>query len=128
MNNSSEIRLDKWLWSVRLFKTRAIASDYCKKGKVIINGSESKPSKVINLDDDVEIKNNGIIYKYKVKGLIKNRVSAKLAVENYLNLTSKEELDKLLIQKTTVFYREKGLGRPTKKDRRNLSKITNYKF
>ena len=124
MKAVNSVRIDKFLWAVRLYKTRSQASDACKKGSVLINDYTVKPSREMNVNDIFEVKKNPIKYKFRVKELLTNRVGAKL-VENYLeNLTSEEELFKLEVnQKMPHFKRERGSGRPTKKERRDIDKL-----
>ncbi len=124
MDNQDCVRIDKFLWSVRLFKTRSKAADACRNGKVLMNGQNVKSSKLIYKGDEFQIKNPPIIYTYRVKEILKNRVGAKL-VDNYLtNLTPEEELLKLEINTQAVFVkRDKGTGRPTKKERREIEKL-----
>ncbi len=118
------VRIDKFLWAVRLYKTRNQASDACKKGSVLINDKTIKPSREIKVNDVFELKKNPIKYKYLIKDLLTNRVGAKL-VENYIeNVTSKEELFKLEVnQKMPHFKRDRGSGRPTKKERRDIDRL-----
>ncbi len=118
-----DYRLDKWLWAVRIFKTRSIAAEYCKKGKVKINEISSKPSKSVNINDIIDVYKNHINYKYKVTGLIDKRVSFEIAKKNYIDLTPKSEFINSEVYKTE--NRKKGLGRPTKKDLRNINKFLN---
>jgi len=121
----SDLRIDKFLWAVRLFKTRSIASDACKKGKVTLNGEKTKASKGISIDDIITIQKSPIEYTYRVKELLKNRVKASL-VNLYLNdITPQSELDKLeeIKMSKIEYYRPKGTGRPTKKDRRLLNDL-----
>ena len=121
---SEGIRIDKWLWAVRIFKTRSMASDYCKSAKVIIDGVSVKPSRIIHLDEVVSVKRPPAIYSYKVKGLISKRVSASLAAKHVENITPQSELDKLSqIQESAFFVRERGAGRPTKKERRDIERF-----
>lgn len=121
---TEQIRIDKWLWSVRLFKTRSLASDYCKKGKVIIDDIPVKPSRILQIGDIIFIKKTPVTYSYQVMGLISKRTSAKIAAEQYLDLTTQEELNKLQSKQASIFFvRDKGKGRPTKKDRRDLDKF-----
>ncbi len=125
MENKDCIRIDKYLWAVRLFKTRSKAADACRNGKVLMNdGQNVKSSKLICKGDVFQIKNPPIIYTYRVKEILKNRVGAKL-VDNYLtNLTPEEELLKLEINTQAIFVkRDKGTGRPTKKERREIEKL-----
>jgi ribosome-associated heat shock protein Hsp15 len=120
-------RLDKFIWSVRISKTRAIASDWCKTGRVKVNGVEAKSSREIKSGDIIELRKDNVNFKYKVIDLLNNRVSAK-EVSNYLeNLTSQEELNKLLAPKESIFlYRDRGAGRPTKKERRDMDSLLSY--
>jgi len=124
MENTKGIRIDKFLWAVRLYKTRSLATDACKNGRILIDGYPVKSSRLINVDETFMVKKNPIVYIFKVKELLSNRVGAKL-VENYIeNLTSEEELQKLDLNSQVVFVRrEKGTGRPTKKDRRDIDKL-----
>ncbi len=124
MENNS-IRIDKYLWAVRLYKTRSLAAEACKKDRVLINELPVKSSRLIKIGDVFELKKNPVIYKYKVKDVLKNRVGAKL-VEKYIeDLTDKEELENLLLnQKGAYIKRDKGTGRPTKKDRRDIDKLS----
>ena len=120
-----KVRLDKWLWSVRIFKTRSMATDACNKGRVLVNGQTAKPSKELSGDEHVTIRKPPVIYSYKLKSIVKNRLPAKLVSDFVEDLTSVEELDKLKINETFFVIRDKGTGRPTKKDRRILDKLTN---
>ena len=118
-----KVRIDKWLWSVRIFKTRTLATDECKSGKVLINGASVKPSYITKLNETITVKKNGFNFQYIVKDLIEKRVGAPIAVTCYEDVTPAEELQKFeawyLAGKKGEF-REKGTGRPTKKDRRTL--------
>jgi len=123
-----ETRIDKWLWAVRIFKTRSKASDACKKGKIIINGNVVKPSCNISVEEIVDVKHAPIIRSFRVKGLANKRVSAKLAQDLKEEITPEEELEKLKQFHrdpiSVIFgYRGKGAGRPTKKERRELEKL-----
>ncbi len=119
------IRIDKFLWSVRIFKTRSIASEECRKGRIIINNVQVKPSRIVLGNEVIVVKKLPVIYTYRVIEPIENRVSAKL-VANYIeDLTPEEEKAKLTLSHTGLNnYREKGTGRPTKKERRNLDRYT----
>ena len=115
------IRIDKWLWAVRLFKTRSQAADACRGGKVSVLNQTVKPSREIKIGDVIQIKLSPIIKTVKVIGLLENRVSAKLVVDFVEDQTPIEEYKKLEKDKNEYFIkREKGTGRPTKKDRREL--------
>ena len=124
-----EVRIDKWLWATRIFKTRTIASDACKKGRVTIKGQNVKPSHGIRVGQVVEVRKPPVTYSFEVLGLIENRVGAKL-VPNYLkNVTSRDQLELLEMVKISGFVnRQKGLGRPTKKDGRELAQFTETAF
>jgi len=124
MSNSKGVRIDKFLWAVRLYKTRSLAADACKSGRILINDLPVKTSRLINTGDVFMLKKPPIIYIYKVKEVLSNRVGAKL-VTNYLeNLTSEEELLKLEINIRAGFIkRDRGTGRPTKKERRDIDKL-----
>ncbi|NTW31992.1 MAG: RNA-binding S4 domain-containing protein [Bacteroidetes bacterium] len=115
------LRIDKWLWSVRLFKTRSQAADACRGGKVSISGQPVKPSRDIKIGIIIQIKTALITKTVKVIGINENRVSAKIAVTLVEDLTPAEEYKKLENTKDVfVIKREKGSGRPTKKDRREI--------
>ncbi len=115
------MRIDKYLWTTRYFKTRTKASDACKKGHVSINDKKVKPAKEVFVGDHISVRKNQINYKLTVIDLPKNRVGAKL-VENYRkDTTPKEEFERTeLLKLAKDYYRQKGAGRPTKKDRRDL--------
>ncbi len=123
--SDNPIRIDKFLWSVRIFKTRSIASEECRKGRIIINNVQVKPSRIVLGNEVIVVKKLPVIYTYRVIEPIENRVSAKL-VANYIeDLTPEEEKAKLTLSHTGFNnYREKGTGRPTKKERRNLDRYT----
>ena len=124
-----EVRIDKWLWATRIFKTRTIASDACKKGRVTIKEQNVKPSHGIRVGQVVEVRKPPVTYSFEVLGLIENRVGAKL-VPNYLkNVTSRDQLELLEMVKISGFVnRQKGLGRPTKKEGRELAQFTETAF
>jgi len=118
------VRIDKWLWAVRLFKTRTLATEECKKGRVTIDGISVKPSRVPKPGDIIKVRKNPITYSYKVVGITGKRVGAKLAHEFVLDITPPEELKILEIrQLMSSFDRDRGTGRPTKKDRRDLDRF-----
>ena len=122
----SEIRIDKWLWAVRIFKTRSQATEACKKGKVFLNGDETKPARIIKQDDVIEVKKSPILYRYKVKELLKNRVGAKLVDKYLTDITPEQEVIKLdMIRMNLGGYRDRGAGRPTKKERRLIDNWKN---
>lgn len=119
-----EVRIDKYLWAIRVYKTRTDATDACKGGKVRVNGGDVKPSKAVKTGDIITARKGAVCYTYKVVELLEKRVGAKL-VENYaLNLTPEEELLKLRAPVETFFLkRDRGAGRPTKKDRRQMEML-----
>ena len=126
MENETGVRIDKWLWSVRLYKTRSLATEACKKGRVLIENFQVKPSRLIKEGEVVIIRKLPAIYTFKIVKAIEKRVSAKLAAETYEDLTTEEELAKLAAINETFFVkRDRGTGRPTKKERRLLDKLTN---
>ncbi|MBN2522975.1 MAG: RNA-binding S4 domain-containing protein [Bacteroidales bacterium] len=117
------VRVDKWLWAVRIFKTRALAADACRRGRVLVNGLPAKPSRELRSGNKVTVRKPPVLYSYKVKEIVEKRVSAKI-VDQYLeDQTSLEELDKLKVNDTFFFKRERGTGRPTKKERREIDKL-----
>lgn len=120
-----KVRLDKWLWSVRIFKTRSLATEACAKGRVLINGQPAKPSKELSGNEHVTVRKPPVIYSYKIKTLVSNRLPAKLVPDYIEDLTSVEELEKLKINETFFIKRDRGAGRPTKKERRTIDKLTN---
>jgi ribosome-associated heat shock protein Hsp15 len=123
-----QIRIDKYLWAVRIFKTRSLATEKCRKGHVLINGIPIKPSRMIKIDDKIDIKAPPIIRSFIVKGLIEKRVSATIAQQNVSEVTDSQELIKLSLAKKNTDQRDKGTGRPTKKDRREIDKFNNDKI
>lgn len=125
----SEVRIDKWLWAMRIFKTRTIATDACKKGRVTIGNVESgiiaKPSRMIKIEDIINVRKSPITYSFRVKALTENRLGAKLVPEYMDNVTPQSQYDLLEVVKISGFIdRRKGLGRPTKREGRELAKFT----
>ena len=115
------MRIDKWLWCVRLFKTRSQATDACKGGKIRLNGVLPKPSKEVKPGDKITFTKGIIQYQVQVKELLKSRVGAKLVEDYLIDLTPKEEYEKAQKQRMmNQAVRDRGTGRPTKKDRRDL--------
>jgi ribosome-associated heat shock protein Hsp15 len=124
MAGNKPIRIDKFLWSVRIYKTRSIASDACRKGKIIINNIQVKPSRIILKNEIIIVKKPPVIFTYRVIEPVENRVSAKLVEQLIEDLTTEEEKTKLDISQSTGFaFRNKGSGRPTKKERRLIDKL-----
>jgi ribosome-associated heat shock protein Hsp15 len=114
-------RIDKWLWCVRAYKTRSEAAEACKSGRVKVNEAEVKASRELKTGDVVSFRKAPVSYTYRVAGFPKSRVAAKLVKEFAADQTPQEELNKLNVDKLTIFVqREKGTGRPTKKERRQL--------
>ena len=125
----TEVRIDKWLWDVRLFKTRTLAAEACKKGKVIIHNIPVKPSRNVKVDDVVCIKRNPILFSFKVLALSENRMNAKLVPDFMLNVTTSDQLELIELGKLSGQPgRERGTGRPTKKERRELDDFTEPTF
>ena len=124
-----EVRIDKWLWATRIVKTRTIASDACKKGRVTINGQNVKPSHGIRVGQVVDVRKPPVTYSFEVLGLIENRVGAKLVPDYLKNVTRRDQLELLEMVKISGFVnRQKGLGRPTKKEGRELAQFTETAF
>lgn len=121
------VRIDKWLWAVRLFKSRSLATEECKKGHVMIDGISVKPSRIPKIGDTVQVRKNPVIYSYKVIGLIGKRVNAKLVSMYVEDITPPEVLEILEIRKKmSQFDRDRGAGRPTKKERRDLGRLRGW--
>ena len=119
-----EVRIDKYLWSIRVFKTRSEATVACNGGKVRLNGSDVKPSKAVKPGDVIVVRKGTVTYTYKVLALIDKRQGPKLVPEYVENQTPQSELDKLRAPVETFFLkRDRGTGRPTKKDRRQMDNL-----
>jgi len=119
------MRVDKYLWSIRFFKTRSIATKACKNNEVSIQDQPVKPSRELKLEEEIQVKKNSIFYKVKVLDFPKGRVGAKLVADYALDITPEEQLERLKMLNTKLKYeRPKGEGRPTKKDRRELDNFT----
>ena len=126
---SEKIRIDKWLWSVRIYKTRTLAAEEIKSGKVKISDINAKPAAMVQVGDLVTVKKSGFVMTYKVIELLEKRVSAPLAAVAYEDLTPQDELDKYknwFSGKTGVEIHERGTGRPTKKDRREIDDFKEF--
>ncbi|MGD0753540.1 MAG: RNA-binding S4 domain-containing protein [Bacteroidales bacterium] len=124
MAENKPVRIDKFLWSVRIYKTRSIASDECRKGRIFIKDIQVKPSRSVLKNEIITVKKPPVNYSYKVIEPIENRVSAKLVGQFIEDLTTEEEKAKMDIRQTVGFiYRDKGTGRPTKKERRLIDRI-----
>lgn len=121
---SDDIRLDKYLWAVRIFKTRSDAADAIRQNRVLVNDSYAKPSREVKVGDMISVRRERVHYSYKVLDLVSSRQPAKNVPMYCLNCTPQEELDKLNVPHETIFvFRERGMGRPTKKDRRNIDAL-----
>lgn len=121
MNYSESARLDKWLWAARIFKTRSIAADACKNGRVTKGGVNIKPSHTLKVGDVISVKKPPVTYSFKVLNAIENRVGAKLISEVYENVTDPKQYELLEMSRISGFVdRARGTGRPTKKDRRAM--------
>ena len=119
------VRIDKWLWAVRVFKTRTIAAEACKKGRILIDNNSVKPARMIRIGDIVQVKKPPVTYSFKVIDISQKRMGAKLVPNFMENVTPPEEYEILEMNKLSGFVdRQRGTGRPTKKDRRNLEQFT----
>lgn len=124
-----QVRIDKFLWSIRVYKTRTEAADACRSGKVSVNGAEAKASRDIKAGDTVSVRKGSVHFQYRVIVPIGNRVGAKLVPEFAEDITPQEELDKLNTPFETVYIRrDRGTGRPTKKERRDLDRLMDDLF
>lgn len=122
-------RLDKWLWAVRLFKTRSTAAEACKKGRISVNGTQAKAAHTVKEGDEVSVRKPPITYTFRIKQAIEKRIGAKLVPEMLDNITAPDQMELLEMSKISGFVnRAKGTGRPTKKDRRELEDFTQPVF
>jgi ribosome-associated heat shock protein Hsp15 len=119
-----KVRIDKWLWSIRVYKSRTMATDACKSGKIKLNGENAKPSTMISINEIAHVKKDGFTFQYKVINPIEKRVGAAIAITCYVDVTPPEEKDKynawFTNSKGPNAMRERGTGRPTKRDRRDI--------
>lgn len=119
-----EARIDKWMWAARIFKTRTIAAEACKKGRVSINGAQAKAARTVKPGDVIQVRKPPVTYSFKVLQAIEKRVGAKLVPEVMENVTTPDQYELLEINRISGFInRAKGTGRPTKKDRRDLDEF-----
>ena len=126
MPDKNTIRIDKFLWAVRIYKTRSIASDECKKGRIIIREVQVKPSRIISTDEIILVKKPPVNYTFRVIEPIENRITAKIAGQFIEDLTPEDEKVKIgMSQPGGKGHRQKGTGRPTKKERRLIDKFNN---
>ncbi len=125
----AEARIDKWLWAVRIFKTRTIAAEACKKGRVTLHNTQVKASRMIKPGDVIQVKKPPITYSFKVLQAIEKRVGARLVPEMMENVTTPEQYELLELTKISGFVdRARGTGRPTKKDRRDIDEFATPEF
>lgn len=118
---AEEARIDKWLWAARIFKTRSIAADACKNGRVTVGGTNVKPSRMVKVGETVSVRKPPITYSFKILQAIEQRVGAKLITQVYENVTTPDQYELLEMTRISGFVdRARGTGRPTKKERRSL--------
>ncbi|MBS1749308.1 MAG: RNA-binding S4 domain-containing protein [Bacteroidetes bacterium] len=125
VKNDEKLRLDKYLWAIRLFKTRSLAGEACDKGKVKYNGDQAKPSKNVHINDEYEVKTETKRWRIKVVGLLHNRVQYSEAIKYYIDITPADEMERINYQASS-FHTGKRLskvGRPTKKERRDIDEF-----
>ncbi len=126
MSAIEKLRIDKYLWAIRLFKTRALASDACKAGRVKLDGTTLKPAHIVKIGETYTIRKGAEQKIIKVIDLLERRVDAKTAIDFYLNLSPKEEINKIYsVFDVPVAKRARGTGRPTKKERRDIDTLRN---
>ncbi len=124
MEKENNLRIDKWLWAVRIFKTRSQAAEACKKGKVLIDDVQVKPSRVIKVGEIVYLKRPPVIFQFKVLGLLGKRQAASIVVDYVKDITPEEEKLKLDMQRYEGYeLRDRGIGRPTKRERRLIDDL-----
>lgn len=125
----NDARIDKWMWAARIFKTRTIAAEACKKGRVSINGAQAKAARTVKVGDVIAVRKPPITYSFRVLQAIEKRVGAKLVSEVMENVTTPDQYELLEMSRVSGFVnRAKGTGRPTKKDRRSLEEFTEPEF
>ncbi len=126
---ADDIRLDKYLWAVRIFKTRSDAADAIRNNRVLVNDAYCKPSREVKIGDQISVKRMPVLYRFKVLDLVSSRQPAKNVPLYCLNITPEEELQKLNVPRETIFvFRDRGTGRPTKKERRDLDNLMDGMF
>lgn len=125
MNEKEKIRLDKYLWAIRLFKTRTLAAAACDTGKVKFNGLQAKASRNVGIGDEYEVKTEAKRWRIKVTGLLDKRVAYTEAINHYIDITPEEELERIRFQASSFHTgkRQSKIGRPTKKERRDLDEF-----
>jgi len=117
------VRIDKYLWAVRIYKTRTLATEACKKGRVTLDDAPVKASRMVSTGDVIEVKKMPVVYRYRILDPIEKRVGAKIVDQFMENITPEEELHKLELQDDFFVKRDRGAGRPTKKERRLLDDL-----
>ena len=124
-DGQEKLRLDKYLWSIRLFKTRTMAAAACDSGKIKYDGSQAKASRNVNIGDEYEVKTEAKRWRIKVTGLLEKRAAASEAIKNYIDITPEEEIQRLQYQSASFHTgkRQSKIGRPTKKERRDLDEF-----
>ena len=124
-----EARIDKWMWAARIFKTRTIAAEACKKGRISINGAQAKPARTVKPGDVVQVRKPPVTYSFKVLQAIEKRVGAKLVPDVMENVTTPDQYELLEMSKISGFVdRARGTGRPTKKERRDLDELVTPEY
>ena len=124
-----EERIDKWLWATRIFKTRSMATDACKKGRVMVDGVCIKPSRNIKIGDTISVRKPPVTYTFEVTGLTEARIGAKLVPQYLINKTTKDQYELLDMVRISGFVnRQKGLGRPTKRDGRQMAQFLESQY
>ena len=124
-----DIRLDKYLWAVRIFKTRSDAADAVRNNRVMVNNAYAKPSREVKIGDLISVRRQAVTYLYKVLDLVSSRQGAKNVPQYCLDITPQEELDKLNAPRETIFvFRDRGTGRPTQKERREIDSLMEEMF
>ena len=125
MPTKEKLRLDKYLWAIRLFKTRTMAAAACDSGKVKFDGSQAKAARNVSMGDEYEVKTEAKRWRIKVTGLLEKRVAATEAIKNYIDITPEEEIQRLQYQAASFHTgkRQSKIGRPTKKERRDLDEF-----
>ena len=121
---TTEARIDKWLWAARIFKTRTIAADACKNSRVSVNGVQVKPSRMVKVGDVIAVRKPPVTYSFRLLKPIEQRVGAKLLADIYENVTTPDQYELLEMNRISGFVdRQRGTGRPTKKDRRQMDAV-----
>jgi len=126
MIHEENIRIDKFLWAVRIFKSRSSASDACRKGRILVNNLLAKPSRIVTVNDIITVKKPPVTYIYEITDLLENRIPAKMVNRYIKDITPEEEKAKLLVMSNIRHgIRPRGTGRPTKKERREIDRFFN---